>query len=86
MSQDTEMIEVDPLLVLIESNLAVFSAILSLVPLHVDPHSVEHQGMIRQLQEGMNQLGHLAMALGSTSVQPKGDGPSPAASSIIIPR
>lgn len=83
-----EMVEVDPLLMLTEATLAVFSSMLALVPLHVDPHNLEQQGAVRQLQHGMNQIGQLAIALGSEVVQakPSAQESGGGSSGIILPR
>ncbi len=92
MTEDTtqpETIEVDATLVLTEAILGVLQSMLALVPMQVDPHSIEHQRIIAQLQHGMNQIGSLAIALGSEVVQAKPSAPEECgggSSGIILPR
>lgn len=74
---------IDPLLALAEASFGALSSLLSLVPLHVDQTNIEHARAIQTLQQSLNQLAHVAVALGSTALKPQ----EPAASTgIILPK
>lgn len=76
------------MLALAEATLMTMTAVLALVPLHVQQGDLAAMKMVDQLQHGMNRIAEITMALGSTMVQPKGE-PTPEesarASGLILP-
>lgn len=75
---------IDPVLALAEASLGAITSLLALVPLQVDQTNLDHARAMSTLQASVNQIAHVAMALGSEAVKPQS---SPAPSSgIILPK
>lgn len=74
---------IDPLLALAEASFGALSSLLGLVPLHVDQTNIEHARSVQTLQQSLNQMAQIAVALGSKALKPQE--PS-TGSGIILPK
>lgn len=85
---EVETVEVNPVLVLAECTFVVLQALVPLSRIQIQQGDLQDMQLVNQLQQGMDQLGRLLLALDSKMVKPVENAPPPSSghSGLILPR